>query len=155
MGSRGASSGMSKIPPSNVTGRKKKDYFFGEVEQTSNKYMKFDQVKDEDNAIIMTNNVKVIKGNMVLITGKNTAVYLKDWQYQLMKTREQDEAFAVKINRNYFKEYTFKNGFEDYGGEHETFDSLWKTAAQQQRRGTKWRKGKMVIIMQNYWHELR
>lgn len=157
MGSRGASSGAGNVIPqsnvSNYSGAKATDRFFGEVAKTSNQYMMFDQVKDKDNAIIMTNDVKVIKGHMVMLTGENTAIYLKDWQYRLMKTKDGTEAFAVKINRNSFKEYTFKSGFSDYGGEKETFDSLWKTAIAQQRRKTQWKSGGRIVVSSNYWRE--
>lgn len=159
MGSRGSSSGASSaIPKSNVKGFKgkiSKDSFFGEVAKISNQYMMFDQVTDKDNAIIMTSDVKVIKSNMVMMTGENTAVYLKPWQFRLMENNDAGiQAFAVKLSRKYFKEYTFKSGFDDYGGQKETFDSLWKTAASQQRRRTKWKAGKRVIVSNNSWYEM-
>lgn len=157
MGSRGASSGAtSVIPPSNVKdfkGTKTNDSFFGEVAKVSNKYMLIDQVQDRDNAIIMTSDVKVVKGNMIMMTGENTAIYLKPWQFRLMENYDLGvQTFAVKLSRKYFKEYTFKSSFDDYGGERETFDSLWKTAAAQQRRKTKWKVGKRVIISNNSWY---
>lgn len=152
-GYSGISGGSNGMPPSNVDGwrgPKGKDAFFGEVAKISNKYMMVDQVKDADSAIIMTNNVQVVKGNMVMVTGRNTAVYLKDWQYRRMVSEDGAEAFAVKINRNYFKEYTFRSDF-DFGDKKDTFDSLHKTAAQQQRRKTKWKSGGRIIISNNGW----
>lgn len=50
--------------------RKSKDlkYFFGEdVKMISNKYFKFTHVIDNDNIILITNNIKIIKGNYVLL----------------------------------------------------------------------------------------
>ena len=43
--------------------RKAKDieFFFGDTEWRSNKYFKFDHVKDNDNIILVTNNIKAIK----------------------------------------------------------------------------------------------
>lgn len=157
MGGRGSSSGISGMPASNVSsykGIKENDRFFGTVAKVSNKYMMFDQVSDKDNAIIMTNNIKVIKGNPVMVTGRNTAVYLKDGQYRLMEQRDGTQAFAVKINRSRFKEYTFRSDFSDfYFDKKDTFDSLWKTAASQQRKKQKWKSGGMVVIGSNYWRK--
>lgn len=160
MGGRGSSSGISGgMPSSNIASygaRAQKDSFFGEVVKTSNKYMLFDQVKDKDNAIIMTNNIKIIKGNPVMVTGKNTAIYLRDNQFKLMKQRDGIEAFAVKISRERFKEYTFKSGFDEFSfSKKDTFDSLWKTAAKQQRKKQTWRSGKAVIISTNAWREYK
>lgn len=152
-GYSGIGKSSNGIPPSNVEGwrgTKGKDPFFGEVAKTSNKYMMVDQVTDADSAIIMTNNVQVVKGNMVMVTGRNTAVYLKNGQYRRMVSEDGAEAFAVKINRNYFKEYTFKSDF-DFGGKKDTFDSLHQTAAQQQRQKTKWKSGGRIVISSNGW----
>ena len=38
--------------------------FFGEVKHTSNKYFKFNHVISDDEIIIVTNNVKFIKGTL-------------------------------------------------------------------------------------------
>lgn len=63
--------------------RKLKDlkWFFGEdIKMISNKYFKFTHVIDIDNIILITNNIKIIKGNYVLPVDNNKGVYLKDWQ---------------------------------------------------------------------------
>lgn len=151
MGGRGGNSGISAIPQSNVSGFKgikEHDSFFGTVAKVSNKYMMVDQVTDKDKAIIMTKNVAVVKGNAVLVTGENSAVYLKDWQFRRMVNRDGEEAYAVKINRNYFKEYTFKGSF-DYIGAKSSFDDYWNVAAQQQRAKNTWKSGGVVIISHN------
>lgn len=149
MGGRGAKSASGGIPPSNLTGAAlQKDAFFGQVYHTSNQYMLFDQVTDKDNCIIMTNNLKVIKGNVVMVTSANTAIYLKDWQYRKMYSQETGEVFAVKLNRNFMKEYTFSSPFTEFSfdGEHDTFDSLWKTAASQQRKKKPWKSGGVTMV---------
>lgn len=97
--------------------RKSKDlkYFFGEdVKMISNKYFKFTYVIDNDNIILITNNIKIIKGNYVLLVDNNKGVYLKDWQVRPVHNFYNDmSAYAVKLNRKYFKPYTFKFNFED------------------------------------------
>lgn len=154
MGGRGSSSGLSTtngIPASNLNnGRIEKNSFFGEVKKTTNKYMVFDQVKDKDSAIIMTKNFAVVKGNPVLVTGPNTCIYLKDWQFRRMVNRDGIDAFAVKINKNYFKEYTFRSSF-DFSGEKDTFESLHKVATSQHLRRQEWKSGGIVLIRQNDW----
>ena len=110
--------------------------------------MLFDQVTDRDSCIVMTNNIKVINGNVVMVTGQNTAIYLKDWQWRKMTNQETGDAFAVKLNKGYFKEYTFKNPFTEFGFDDgkDTFDTLWKTAAKQQRKKRAWKSGGRVIV---------
>lgn len=45
--------------------------FFGEVKHTSNKYFKFNHVISDDEIIIVSNNVKFVKGNPVLVIDNN------------------------------------------------------------------------------------
>ena len=54
--------------------RKQKDieFFFGDTEWRSNKYFKFDHVKDNDNIVIVTKNIKAIKGNFVMIVDNHS-----------------------------------------------------------------------------------
>ena len=148
MGGRGAmSASASGIPTSNVAdykGHKEKNPFFGEVAKVSNKYFFFDQVKDTNSCIVVTNNLTAIKGNPVMITGKNTAIYLKDWQFKRLESRDGTEAYAVKLNKNYFKEYTFKSDF-DFGGEKDTFDSLYKVAISQHKAKRGWKDGGKTV----------
>lgn len=156
MGGRGSASGIGGgIPESNVStfkGAHGQDPFFGEVAKTTNKYMMFDQVRDKDNAIIMTNNIKIIKGNPVLVTGDHTAIYLKNGQYRLMVDNKNGvEAFAVKVNRNNFKEYTFRGAFDNAPAKKDTFDSLWKKAVSQQKRKQKWKSGGRIWIDNWSW----
>lgn len=113
--------------------------FFGEVEHKSNKYFTFKHVINDDEAIIITNNVKYIKGNPVLIIANNKAVYLKEWLVQPVHNYFNDiYAYAVKINRQYFKPYTFKSDFEDICIETEyTFDDLLNIAKEQDAENMK------------------
>lgn len=113
--------------------------FFGEVEHKSNKYFTFKHFINDDEAIIITNNVKYIKGNSVLIIANNKAVYLKDWLVKPVHNYFNDiYAYAVKINRPYFKPYTFKNDFEDMCIETEyTFDDLLNVAKEQDAENMK------------------
>ena len=107
--------------------------FFGEVKQKSNKYFRFNHYVDEDNCIIITDNVRYIKGCPVLVVDNNKVVYLKDWL--VMPIRNYDNgiyAYAVKITRKFFKIYTFKNEFEDvYFEKEDTFDDLLKVSKEQ------------------------
>ena len=43
--------------------RKEKDlaFFFGDVKKKTNKYFEYNSVVDNDNIIIITNNIKIIK----------------------------------------------------------------------------------------------
>lgn len=112
----------------------REDPFYGKIEKISNKYFKIDNIKDKDHITLLTNNVAVVKGNLVLVTGLHTAVYLKGWQARRVQNREGIDAWAVKLARPYFKEYTFKGEF-DAGEDHKSFDDLFRIAASQQREG--------------------
>ena len=115
--------------------------FFGEHTMTSNQYFTFSNVQDEDNIIIITNNVKSIKGNPVLVVGNHEVVYLKDWNIvPVMNWYKGIEAWAVKLSRKYYKTYTFKSEFEDFYFEKtETFDDLMEVAKEQQAKGNAFR----------------
>lgn len=123
-----------------IKSAKEKDraFFFGDdIKKTSNKYFKFSHVKDDDNFILVTNDIKTIKGSYVLIVGSNKAVYLKDWQVRPVHNYDLGiNSYAVKLNRKYFKVYTFRNDFEGYeGADDESFDSLLETSKAQDSEG--------------------
>lgn len=109
-----------------------KDFFFGEGNwrETSNKYFKFKRVLNDDEIIIITNNVREVKENLVLAVDKNKVVYLKDWQVKAVKAYDENiYAYAVKLSKKYFKTYTFKNEFKDFSFQNEdTFESLKELA---------------------------
>ena len=86
---------------------------------------------DNDNIIIITNNIKIIKGNYVLLVDNNKGVYLKEWQVKPVHNFYNGmSAYAVKLNRKYFKPYTFKCEGMDFTQE-DTFDSLMAVAETQ------------------------
>lgn len=92
--------------------------FFGtgnKVKET-NKYFTYKHFIDDNTVIINTNDVKEIKGNLVMIVGKNEAVYLKDWNVRFAHNFGDicDDFYIVKLQRQYFKTYTFKAPFEDF-----------------------------------------
>lgn len=110
-------------------------WFLGqEPHKESNKYVTFNHVIDEDNIIIATNNIKAYYDKndelkVILMVGENKAVYLKDWQVRKgcakVGSYSNSECYIVKLNRNYFKPYTFKNVFEGMSFEEkQTFDML-------------------------------
>ena len=124
---------MKSVKENNLT------RFFGEVEHKSNKYFTFNHYINDNEAIIITDNVKYIKGNPVLIIANNKAIYLKDWLVKPVHNYFNDiYAYAVKINRQYFKPYTFKSDFEDMCIETEyTFDDLLNVAKEQDAENMK------------------
>lgn len=102
-------------------------FFYGEsVKHTSNKYFTFDHVIDDDTIIFNTNNIRTIKGNPVLVVDHNKAVYLKDWQIRRVHNYDWGlNTYCVKLNRQYFKPYTFSFDFDDLSFDKEqTFDFL-------------------------------
>lgn len=115
--------------------KKEKDIekFFGEVKHVSNKYFTFNHVIDDGCIILITNNIVEVKGTPVLVVGSNKAVYLKDWQ--IRKAHNYDDGFngyAVKLNRKFFKVYTFRSNFEGFSFEKdESFDDLAEAAKSQ------------------------
>lgn len=117
----------------------KKPYekFFKDAKMLSNKYFTFDHIWDDDNIVIVTNNVTLVNTkfgpSLVLLVDNNKAIYLKDWQVQpVMNYYEDLYAFAVKLNRNFMKTYTFSKDFEGVAfDEEDTFDSLMEIAKTQ------------------------
>ena len=127
---------------------KEDDFFFGagNREKNSNKYFTFKHVLDNDNIIINTNNVRKIKDSLVLIVGNKEAVYLKDWQVRGVHNYSDicSNFYLVKLNRNYFKPYSFRNEFNDFCFDNtESFDDLMEYAREQDEAGMKVAKGFM------------
>ena len=143
MGGRGSSGGggalKSNLNPNNTV----KDRFFNKISPISRKYFKYDSIIDNDNIIVRTNNIAVVKGNPVLIVDNNKAVYLKTWQVEPIKmNRGEVNTYAVKLNRNYMKPYTFKSSFEGFSfDKQDNFESLKKLAKQQQKQNITVSKG--------------
>lgn len=107
------------------------NFFFGDGKwsKVSNRGFHYSPVIDDDNIIIRTNNVWFLgNGSIVLVVGDNKAVYLKNWQLKRFTGGE----YVVKLNRNYFKVYTFKSNFDNFSFDHdESFDDLLNVAKEQ------------------------
>ena len=114
-------------------------FFGGKGEHIYKKTYKFDHVIDDDNVVITTNNLQFVKDGLALIVGKNKAVFLKNWQARHTTINDPNwgklGTNLIKLNRNYFKVYTFKNNFEDIviedGEEMTNFDDVLKLAKEQ------------------------
>ncbi len=121
------------------------DFFFGtgNWRKCSNKYFTFKRIIDEDNIIIVTNNIKLVKGSLVLVVANNKAVFLKDWQILSIKNWDlQLNSYVVKLNKNFFKVYEFKTDFENiYIDQETTFDELVKISKEQEDKNIKWALG--------------
>ena len=122
--------------------QREEDRFFGEgnVTKVSNKYFFCKRVLDEDNIIINTANTYYLKNKnaLILIVGTCEAVYLQDWQLQAVATENGYKSYLVKLNRKYFKTYTFQKQIdEDITIEKTyTFDDFVELAkAQEQAQG--------------------
>ena len=114
-------------------------FFFGDVLKITNEYFEFIRYKDDNNIVILTNNIKTIKGSFVLVVDIDKAVYLKDWQVRQVYNYFHDiTCYAVKLNRQYFKPYQFSFEFDGFGFEKEdTFDDLVEVAKEQDKENMK------------------
>lgn len=117
---------------------KNDNFFFGEgnKQACSNKYYTFKHYLNDDEIIINTGNIKVIKGNYVMIVDNNKGVYLKDWQVRQAHNWGDicSDFYLVKLNRKYFKPYTFRFTFDDiWIQKEESFDDLVEIAKEQDK----------------------
>lgn len=132
--------------------------FFGNVHKVSNKYfIPEKQVIDDDNIIIATNNIKAIKGNPVMIVGPNQAVYVNRNIAGLNIRNGEFSAYdnyAVKLNRQKYKTYTFRNGFDEFSFDKtQTFDDLLKIAKQQEKAKNKYSTHSIYISNSSISHK--
>ena len=117
--------------------RKDVSYFFGNkvtfLSDRNSKEISYEPIIDDDTIIIRTNNLARVKDNLVLVVDHNKAVYLKIFNIMRAKDPEYGISFdLVKLNRKYFKTYTFKSDFEGFSFESETtFDDLKAIASTQ------------------------
>lgn len=106
--------------------------FFGEVKHASSKYISFKHVIDDDNIIVNVKSVVSVKGSPVLAVGSCSGVYLKDWlvrEAHVCKNGVDEDFWCVKLNRKFFKVYTFKNPLtEDMIEDTLTFDEWMQVA---------------------------
>jgi len=111
--------------------------FYPEIKKISNQYFTFNHIIDNDTIIVITNNVKFLKGNPVLIIANNKGIYLKQWQIDSVKVgqREWVSAYAVKLNRNFFKPFTFNFDFDDFAfSQEDSFESLLEISKTQNEK---------------------
>ena len=130
--------------------RKKKhiEFFFQQqVKWESNKYLRFKECIDDDNIILLLDEYKLhyVKLNPVLLVGKNKAVYLKEWQIEpfhkwFAESKTGIQGYCIKLNRKYFKPYTFTDEFRKWwGGDTETtFDDLLEKAKRHDAENGEW-----------------
>lgn len=110
-----------------------RDLFFGQGNwHIQAGALKFRQVLDDETIIIRTNNVTTVKDAPVLIVGNDKAVYLKDFNIRMVHDNVMNYRL-VKLQRKYFKVYTFHRPFEGVLIEQDQgFDDLAGVARQQE-----------------------
>lgn len=143
MGGRGSSGGGGALKSNLNPNKTVKDRFFNNVTPVSRKYFRYDSIIDNDNIIVRTNNIAVVKGNPVLVVDNDKAIYLKSWQVEPVKmNRGEINTYAVKLNRNFMRPYTFKSGFRDFSfKKQDTFESLKNLAKKQQKQNVSISRG--------------
>ena len=113
---------------------REKDYFFGDRRMVTSKYFTFEHVKDDDNIIVVTDAVKMLRnGSIILIVGNDQAVYLKEWQiWKVTGYYGGFDGWAVKLRREFYKPYRFNKPFPGVSfRKPDTFDNLKATARAQ------------------------
>ena len=108
-----------------------KERFFGDRRFVTSKFFTFEHVLDDDNIIVVTDAVKMLRnGSIVLIVGNQEAVYLKEWQiWKVTGYYGEFDGWAVKLCRDYFKPYRFNKPFPGvFFRQPDTFDNLKATA---------------------------
>lgn len=117
--------------------RRKHDFFKDANSEFEDDHLtKYDSVIDKDNIVLRTNNIKTYdkhgETKYLLVVGNNQAVYLNDWQIKKGSNQDDISTYFVKLNRNYFKPYTFRNGFDDFSfNKDDSFDDLLNVAKEQ------------------------
>lgn len=132
------------------------DSFFGNVHKVSNKYfIPEKQVIDDDNIILMTSNIKAVKGKTVMVVGPNQAVYVNNIAGANIKNGNTliTNTYAVKVNRQKYKTYTFRNGFDDAPSKVESFDDLLKIAREQEKSKNQYSLHSIYIFNSSISHK--
>lgn len=127
------------------------NYFLGEnnwkqinPEDATIAVVTFKHVIDADNIYLVTNNITPLYtrgyfNSMVLVVGSNKAVYLQNWQLRQVEVKGCGHTYLVKLNRKYFKPYTFGADFEEFAlMEDYTFDQLVEVAKSQEETPVIW-----------------
>lgn len=124
---------------------KEMHFFFGEDAEVYTDYVKhFTHYINDDEIRLITNDIKIIKDQYVLIISNNKAVYLKPWQVMKVKNWNLEmNSYVVKLNRKYFKPCTFKFIFDNYETKatEDSFDDLIKIAKEQDNNQIPWKYG--------------
>lgn len=121
--------------------------FFGKSVVRHDDNIAWDGYIDDETIIVLTKNVRYWKNKdqFVMLIGNNKYIYLrscdvvevKNWHLEL-------NAYAVKLNRKYFKAYTINGTFDDVMFEKEdSFESLLEVAKTQETKEIKngWKLG--------------
>ena len=115
--------------------RKKLDKFFGqEIHMTSKWSFRFKNVIDNDTVILLTKNIRKVGNKKVLVTGRHSGIFLKDWQILKIHDHKQGiNCYAIKINRKYSKSFNFTNiDFGPVRCEMLNFEDIVKKAKEQE-----------------------
>lgn len=118
--------------------------FFGhDLKMVSGNYFTFNRIKSEEEFILLTNDIKHIKGKPVLIIAPNKGVYLFPDQVKKVSNYQLGiNTYAVVLKKKYFKPWTFKFEFSGYEESKEySYEELLEIAKEQQRENIKIRVG--------------
>lgn len=119
-------------------------YIFGDDVKIMGDTYSWIHAKNDDEIIIVTNNVRYWKnkGSYVLWVANDKVVYLKDWQVCEIKNWDlQQDAYAVKLNRKFFKAYNTYTSDEFGFDKEDDFDSLLALAREQDKTNIAWKIG--------------
>lgn len=116
--------------------------FYGDIKKSRGQYFYFQKYIDDDNVIILTNDIGKVKDSYVLMTSKNTGVFLKDWQVrQVSNVNEGIKCHAVKLNRNFYKQYNFNKVIEGKITPKQAFDDCVSIAKEQDQANLPLKEG--------------
>lgn len=128
--------------------------FFGKTKQVSNQYFEMDRQVSADGktSTFATTDAFVKDGSVVLITGPNEGIYLKNNQYQGVGIRNGDittDALMVKMSQSDFenaKRYNFRSGFgAKTPSSTLTYSDIKKIAQSQEKGGNKYKTYAVAI----------
>lgn len=136
---------MNNVPSDKLktNQRKNMEHFYGpSLKMTSGNYFHFNSVLNNDEIILLTNEVKNIKGKPVLMLSKKTGIYLKEWQIRKVCNYQKGiNCYAVKLNRNFFNPYSFSINFEEVQNNFNTFDDICECVKEQNQENLSIREG--------------
>ena len=129
-----------------IKSRREKEvkFIFGDDVKIMGDTYSWNHAKNDDEVIIVTSNVRFWKnkGTYVLWVANDKVVYLKDWQVCEIKNWDlQKNAYAVKLNRKFFKSYNTYTSDEFGFDKEETFDDMLNLAREQDKANIAWKIG--------------